>query len=290
MDCFSRVREITLEVSLVAALISYMSPWHCACYSGKIPYFHLILFNVIFTSCQMVSRVVMSRRLKSSARLWLFVICPKIQEHCFLDDFYWIIDSLCWIIDHLTAWWMDRGECRLISDACVSMRVCFDTFCFSSTQQRLADEEDASQLANSNSTTVIHPDQGGALAGTTAQGILAPQHQQTVATMGTLRELQELLRVKDERIADLEEQLRRRDSEIQDLRSHLDKFLSVLPFKSPITPTKPRPRKQRAQGISAEPPLQVLAPLVVVDKSDRLVPRDFFPPFFFFSFTEHCYF
>lgn len=175
---------------------------------------------------------------------------------------------------------MDRGECRLISDACVSMRVCFDTFCFSSTQQRLADEEDVSQLANSTSATVIHPEQGGALSGTTTQAILAPQHQQTVAAMGTLRELQELLRVKDERIADLEEQLRRRDSEIQDLRSHLDKFLSVLPFKSPITPTKPRPRKQRAQGISAEPPLQVLAPLVVVDKSDRLVPRDFFSPFF----------
>ena len=172
---------------------------------------------------------------------------------------------------------MDRGECRLISDACVSMRVCFDSLCFSSTQQRLADEEDASQLANtSDHTTIVRPDQGGALPGTTAPAILAPHQQQTVATMGTLRELQELLRVKDERIADLEEQLRRRDSEIQDLRSHLDKFLSVLPFKSPLTPTKPRPRKQRAQGISAEPPLQVLAPLVVVDKSDRLVPRDFF--------------
>lgn len=173
---------------------------------------------------------------------------------------------------------MDRGECRLITDACVSMRVCFDSLCFSSTQQRLADEEDASQLANTTgTTTVVRPELSGALPGTTAPATLAPQ--QTVAAMGTLRELQELLRVKDERIADLEEQLRRRDSEIQDLRSHLDKFLSVLPFKSPLTPTKPRPRKQRAQGISAEPPLQVLAPLVIVQKSDRLVPRDFLIPF-----------
>ncbi|KAH0947576.1 hypothetical protein HN011_011965 [Eciton burchellii] len=87
--------------------------------------------------------------------------------------------------------------------------------------------------------------------------------------MGTLRELQELLRVKDERIGELEMILRNREAEIQELRSHLDKFLSVLPFKPPLTPTKPRPRKQRAQGISAEPPLQELAPLAVIDKSDR---------------------
>ncbi|KZC14770.1 cGMP-dependent protein kinase 1 [Dufourea novaeangliae] len=89
--------------------------------------------------------------------------------------------------------------------------------------------------------------------------------------MGSLRELQELLRVKDERIAELEAILCRRDAEIQELRSHLDKFLSVLPFKSPLTPTKPRPRKQRAQGISAEPPLQEFASLTVVDKNDRIV-------------------
>ncbi|XP_015591477.1 cGMP-dependent protein kinase, isozyme 2 forms cD4/T1/T3A/T3B isoform X1 [Cephus cinctus] len=157
---------------------------------------------------------------------------------------------------------MDRGECRLISDACVSMRVCFDSLCFSSTQQRLADEEDASQLAVGPVATVAQ----------VIEGVAAPVGAQTSRgglTMGTLRELQELLRVKDERIAELETVLSRRDAEIQELRSHLDKFLSVLPFKSPLTPTKPRPRKQRAQGISAEPPLQELAPLVVVDKSDR---------------------
>ncbi|KYM89359.1 cGMP-dependent protein kinase 1 [Atta colombica] len=89
--------------------------------------------------------------------------------------------------------------------------------------------------------------------------------------MGTpLRELQELLRIKDERIAELEAVVCCRDAEIQELRSHLDKFLSILPFSAapPLTPTKPRTR-DRAQGISAEPPLQELAPLAVVDKSDR---------------------
>jgi len=95
-----------------------------------------------------------------------------------------------------------------------------------------------------------------------------------MSSMGTLRELQELLRVKDERIAELEAVVCCRDAEIQELRSHLDKFQSVLPFSTapPLTPTKPRTR-DRAQGISAEPPLQELAPLAVVDKSDRLVPR-----------------
>lgn len=155
---------------------------------------------------------------------------------------------------------MDGGECGRIADACVSMRVCFDSLCFSSTQQRLADEEDASQLAAS----VV------AVADATAAPPIGAQTPRGL-TMGTLRELQELLRVKDERIAELEADVCRRDAEISELRSHLDKFLSVLPFKSPLTPTKPRPRKQRAQGISAEPPLQVLTPLVVVDKSDRLV-------------------
>ncbi|XP_046630491.1 cGMP-dependent protein kinase, isozyme 2 forms cD4/T1/T3A/T3B isoform X1 [Neodiprion virginianus] len=153
---------------------------------------------------------------------------------------------------------MNGGECGRIGDACVSMRVCFDSLCFSSTQQRLADEEDPSQLAAS----VVPVTDGSAPPPT---GVPSPGD----LTMSTLRELQELLRVKDERIVELEAEVNRRDVEILELRSHLDKFLSVLPFKSPLTPGKPQPRKQRAQGISAEPPLQVLAPLVVIDKSDR---------------------
>ncbi|CAL7950189.1 unnamed protein product [Xylocopa violacea] len=159
---------------------------------------------------------------------------------------------------------MDEGtKCRVpIGDACVSMRVCFDSLCFSSTQQRLADEEDAPQLPTNGPVAVV--------AAAAGQRAVSNVHGATAITaMGTLRELQELLRVKDEKIAELETLLCRRDAEIQELRSHLDKFLSVLPFKSPLTPTKPRPRKQRAQGISAEPPLQELATLTVIDKSDR---------------------
>ncbi|KAK1122121.1 hypothetical protein K0M31_009958 [Melipona bicolor] len=174
---------------------------------------------------------------------------------------------------------MDEGtKCRVpIGDACVSMRVCFDSLCFSSTQQRLADEEDASQLPTHGAVAVVAAAGQRAISNVTGAT--------TITAMGTLRELQELLRVKDEKIAELEALLCRRDAEIQELRSHLDKFLSVLPFKSPLTPTKPRPRKQRAQGISAEPPLQELATLTVVDKSDRLVSRNrFFLSFFSFLF------
>ncbi|XP_043523471.1 cGMP-dependent protein kinase 1-like isoform X1 [Frieseomelitta varia] len=158
---------------------------------------------------------------------------------------------------------MDEGtKCRVpIGDACVSMRVCFDSLCFSSTQQRLADEEDASHLPTHGAVAVVAAAGQRAISNVTGAT--------TITAMGTLRELQELLRVKDEKIAELEALLCRRDAEIQELRSHLDKFLSVLPFKSPLTPTKPRPRKQRAQGISAEPPLQELATLTIVDKSDR---------------------
>lgn len=99
-----------------------------------------------------------------------------------------------------------------------------------------------------------------------------------------------LLEAKDTRIRNLESLLRDRDNEIQELRSHLDMFQSVFPFSNPVSPTaatlsslhhavsvsfrRPsppsgqnlvaksltslldgiaRPRKQRAQGISAEP-------------------------------------
>lgn len=193
---------------------------------------------------------------------------------------------------------MDEGtKYRVpIGDACVSMRVCFDSLCFSSSQHRLADEEDAdaadaATTSSSSSqqlpTTVV----AAVAAVTTAVSSIAsttvPQVTMMpnvgiaglpIVSMSTLMELQERLRAKDERIADLETALCHRDAEIQELRSHLDKFLSVLPFKSPLTPTKPRPRKQRAQGISAEPPLQELAPLRLVDKSDRLVCALCIPP------------
>ncbi|XP_046673110.1 cGMP-dependent protein kinase, isozyme 2 forms cD4/T1/T3A/T3B isoform X5 [Homalodisca vitripennis] len=77
-----------------------------------------------------------------------------------------------------------------------------------------------------------------------------------------VQELQTLLSAKEARIRELETQLRQRDEEICDLRSHLDKFQSVFPFhihnNNHLTSVATdnsiaRPKKQRAQGISAEP-------------------------------------
>ncbi len=86
-------------------------------------------------------------------------------------------------------------------------------------------------------------------------------------------DIKQQLEQKDTKIRDLEEQLQLRNEEITELRSQLDKFQSVFPFSNPVSPTLNhhygncnnnnhfgitnsnfgRPRKQRAQGISAEP-------------------------------------
>lgn len=126
------------------------------------------------------------------------------------------------------------------------MRVCFDSLCFAS--HRLA-EDDAGHL-------------GGAEEG-------APGASEAVVfAMGSVTELQTILQAKDEKIRELEEKIRvleahlgDRDKNILDLRSHLDKFQSVfhLNVASPQhlntlnNNHQPRARKQRAQGISAEP-------------------------------------
>lgn len=101
------------------------------------------------------------------------------------------------------------------------------------------------------------------------------------------QDLKTLLEAKDTLIRNLETLLQARNNEIQELRSHLDMFQSVFPFSNPVSPTATlsmhhhqvapvpfsqpqsqnlvaksltslldgiaRPRKQRAQGISAEP-------------------------------------
>lgn len=102
------------------------------------------------------------------------------------------------------------------------------------------------------------------------------------------QDLKTLLEAKDMKIRNLELLLQDRNNEIQELRSHLDMFQSVFPFSNPVSPTATmslhhaqvvpvtfhqpppnqnlvaksltslldgiaRPRKQRAQGISAEP-------------------------------------
>lgn len=68
--------------------------------------------------------------------------------------------------------------------------------------------------------------------------------------MSSLQELQALIRSKDEKIRDLQKKIHDRDDVITQLRSQLDKYQSVLPQSLKVTA---RPRKQRAQGISAEP-------------------------------------
>ena len=69
-------------------------------------------------------------------------------------------------------------------------------------------------------------------------------------------ELQELLVKKDERIRQLEATIKLKDDEIVELKSQLDKFQSVMPFAGVKTQGpggKRTARKERAQGISAEP-------------------------------------
>ena len=71
--------------------------------------------------------------------------------------------------------------------------------------------------------------------------------------MGSLQEIHRLLRQKEDRIKELERQLIEKDERIQELTSQLDKYQSILPQSPTVLG---RPRKQRAQGISAEPASQ----------------------------------
>ncbi|XP_039298364.1 cGMP-dependent protein kinase, isozyme 2 forms cD4/T1/T3A/T3B isoform X4 [Nilaparvata lugens] len=83
-----------------------------------------------------------------------------------------------------------------------------------------------------------------------------------MATMSS-GEVQTALRERDARIAELEAQLRAKEEQIVSLRSHLDMFQSVFPYHQHNNNhlngghvgegAAGRPRKQRAQGISAEP-------------------------------------
>lgn len=96
----------------------------------------------------------------------------------------------------------------------------------------------------------------------------------TAEVHSSINEIRQQLEQKESKIRELEEQLRLRNNEISELRSQLDKFQSVFPFSNPVSPTLNhhyannnnnnnhftisnnnfgRPRKQRAQGISAEP-------------------------------------
>ncbi|KAK3091304.1 hypothetical protein FSP39_018789 [Pinctada imbricata] len=69
--------------------------------------------------------------------------------------------------------------------------------------------------------------------------------------MGSLQELHAMIKDKDEKIRKLQKQVQEKDDEIANLRSQLDKYQSVLPQS--LKATTGGRRKQRAQGISAEP-------------------------------------
>uniref|UniRef100_A0A1B6EZI2 cGMP-dependent protein kinase n=2 Tax=Cuerna arida TaxID=1464854 RepID=A0A1B6EZI2_9HEMI len=122
------------------------------------------------------------------------------------------------------------------------MRVCFDSLCFASDRlQEDGDDENHCEIVTMSNGKVITSED--------------------MATVN-VQELQTLLSAKEARIRELETQLRQRDEEICDLRSHLDKFQSVFPFhihnNNHLTSVATdnsivRPKKQRAQGISAEP-------------------------------------
>lgn len=120
------------------------------------------------------------------------------------------------------------------------MRVCFDTFCFTSRLNTADEEATADGLVVGSADPI--------------------QHQITTMMVNT-PDVQQMLQNKDDKIKELETKLRLREEEIIQLKSHLDKFQSVFPFSLNATGKHiglnnnvgPRPRKQRAQGISAEP-------------------------------------
>ena len=78
-----------------------------------------------------------------------------------------------------------------------------------------------------------------------------------MATIGHEADLQLLVAIRDEEIKKLKGLINDKDEEIQELKSQLDKYKSVLSFKSDgfISPANVglRPRKNRLLGISAEP-------------------------------------
>lgn len=156
------------------------------------------------------------------------------------------------------------------------MRVCLDTFfCFASQRLSGGAEDIHNEQPNAVGTN-NHNENIGTTSSSSNDHIIVDEltNNTTVtidttnlsATMGTPvstppNDWQILLVEKDKKICELEHKLRVRDEEIIELRSHLDKFQSVFPFhfnakhaKGLNNNVRPeRARKQRAQGISAEP-------------------------------------
>lgn len=72
-------------------------------------------------------------------------------------------------------------------------------------------------------------------------------------TMGTVEELKELVNKQEEAINQMNAMLIDKEEEIRQLKSLLDKYQSVFPVMSPHRYSRSARRKERAQGISAEP-------------------------------------
>ncbi|XP_064595651.1 LOW QUALITY PROTEIN: cGMP-dependent protein kinase 1-like [Liolophura sinensis] len=101
------------------------------------------------------------------------------------------------------------------------------------------------------------PQAGGKVASNTNSNILSGSRGTALArtssspSMASLQELQKLLRQKDDRIWEMQRLLDEKDAKIEQLKSQLHKYQSILPQTG--TPFSGGRRKQRAQGISAEP-------------------------------------
>lgn len=119
----------------------------------------------------------------------------------------------------------------------------------------MAEDDEAGMI--SSTTTVVQ--NGHHAAGMQAATVVSDPPKEAMAAPQPPAQPSELemeLKMKEMRIQELESQLKQRDSEIVELRSHLDKFQSVFPYHVNVASPKHKPvraRKQRAQGISAEP-------------------------------------
>lgn len=137
------------------------------------------------------------------------------------------------------------------------MRVCFDTLCFGSSQRVAADDEPRAVVNTGGGALTVAPTVNGdrrALNETYREldimgtpSAMNSDSENCVANATMNNDMQPLI----ERIRELEALLKQRDQEMLELRSQLDKLQSVFPYQQYARSRGPR--KQRAQGISAEP-------------------------------------
>ncbi|CAK1555825.1 unnamed protein product [Leptosia nina] len=140
------------------------------------------------------------------------------------------------------------------------MRVCFDTLCFGSSQRTAGDDEPRGIVHTGGGALTVAPTVNGdrrALDETyrdELNGIMGTptamnsDSENCVANAAMSNDMAPLI----DRIRELEALLKQRDQEMVELRSQLDKLQSVFPYQQYARGSR-APRKQRAQGISAEP-------------------------------------